>query len=97
MDSTKRQAWIDFRGFGHDGYLPISVFEMQLLLHGAEKMLEDYDPEAADIAMDRMRHELWWDANNEKITRRWITKAAMLIALEGLQGEKIPNIFFTDT
>lgn len=88
----EREAWIDFTDFGHDGYLPIPVFEMRLLLEGAQQMLDEHDPAACDQMMDRLATDLWMDAFQEKITRVWITKAAMLIAMRGLRGEKIPDI-----
>ena len=94
MQTKHKEAWIDFTDFGYEGYLPISVFEMELLLAGAERMLEDYDAEAAELAIDKMCHDLWLTATTDKITHRWVTKAAMLIALRGLQGNKIPDIVY---
>jgi hypothetical protein len=87
-----QQAWIDFTDLGHDGYLPIAQYEMQLLLTGAEQMIEEHDAEACAQMMDRLATDLWLDATLDKITRKWITKATMLIAMRGLMGEKIPDI-----
>lgn len=88
----EREAWIDFTEFGHDGYLPIAQYEMELLLVGAQRMLEDHDPKACEIMMERLAQDLWFDAIQDRINRKWITKATMLIAMRGLQGEKIPDI-----
>jgi len=91
----EREAWIDFTDFGFDGYLPIAVYEMQLLLAGAQQMLEENHPDACAIMMDHLATDLWMDAIQDKITRRWITKAAMLIAMRGLKGDKLPDIRYS--
>ena len=91
------KAYINFSGFGHGGYLPISMFEMELLLRGAEQMLEQYKAEAAQEVMDRLAHELWLQALDHEITETWITKAVMLIAMRGLTGHEIPDIIFSST
>ena len=97
MRSKPKKAYINFSGFGHGGYLPISMFEMELLLRGAEQMLEQYKAEAAQEVMDRLAHELWLQALDHEITETWITKAVMLIAMRGLTGHEIPDIIFSST
>jgi hypothetical protein len=87
-----KEAWIDFTDFGFDGYLPISTHEMGLLLAGAQDMLDEHQPEHVAVMMDRLAGQLWLDALEDRITGTWITKAAMLIAMRGLKGEKIPSI-----
>lgn len=92
-----RYAYIDFEDYGYRGYLPIPVLEMKMLLEGAERLIERYQEPAVDEMLSQEHTSLFLRAfDTQRVDSEWITKATLLIALNGLRGKTLPDILFDD-
>lgn len=97
VNNGMRHAYIDFEDYGYRGYLPIAVIEMQMLLEGAERLIDRYQPDAVDEMITEQHTRLFLDAfDTQHVTAQWVSNAALLIALQGLRGKSLPDICFDD-
>lgn len=92
-----KHALIDFEDYGYRGYLPIAVLEMRMLLEGAQGLLDQYEPDAVEEMLIQEHTNLFLQAfQRDRVTAEWVSKATLLVALNGLRGEKLPDIVFDD-
>jgi hypothetical protein len=92
-----KHALIDFENYGYRGYLPVAVVEMQMLLEGAERLIQRYSSAAVAEMIDEQHVNLFLQAfGSERVTPQWVSNATLLIAMQGLTGKTLPDIVFTD-
>jgi hypothetical protein len=97
LNINMRHALIDFEDYGYRGYLPVPVAEMQMLLEGAERLIERYSSTAVAEMMDQQHVDLFLQAfGSERVTPQWVSNATLLIAMQGLTGKTLPDIVFDD-
>ena len=86
-------AYIRFPEWGCPWYVPITQLEMEILYHGACDMLERHDSEAATMMIRDTVRQLRRQARNpDRIDEEWISTATLLAAMQGHQGQKVPDI-----
>ena len=89
-------VFFNFGELGHPGWTPVTCFEMQLILSGAQSMIDNYDHESVDFMIEKSHNELLHKALNEGITEQWVSQALLLTALRGLRGDPVPEVLHWD-
>ena len=76
----------------------METVELKELLRGAEEMLEEFEPEVIDEMLQDWEIGLHWTSvTSARLDPEWYTRAALIMAIRGLRGERKPNgIFFPD-
>lgn len=89
-------VWWDFGDLGWPGWTPVTRLEMQILLKGAERLMESNSPEICRSWTQHGRTVLIDQAITQGITPYWISQALLVTAVTGLLGDKIPDVLWSD-
>ena len=71
--------------------------ELAELYSGACAMLEEFEPEVIEEMLDTWEIGLHWTSVSTTLDPDWYTRAALVMCLRGLRGERKPTgIYFPD-
>lgn len=89
----KKTKLMNFGDYGWPYWLEVEEHELRLLYKGAEELLEEHKPDVARIMVDQLITTLITDAIfADEVSPQWRSMAIMASAIQGILGDKIPDI-----
>lgn len=81
----------NLESFGYANWVPVSQIEMDILYRGAWDFHKSHDQQHIRLLIECTRAHLQQEAENGIVDPTWVSTAIMVIALSGIQGDKLPE------
>jgi hypothetical protein len=88
---TADHAFFNFGDFGHPEWIPVSLFEMQVMWAGSQELVEDCDVDHLERMLDELKLTLLKTAIHDQVDAEWISRAVMVTAIEGHMGKPLSS------